>query len=314
MLKKKIYATARVYTTMYCTLEEAYNIPTPGTGKKKNSNLRCAARTSNDPNASAEPYDRYGAAAGKELATAFRKYGQEDFVNIPAGPGTSNPMANPTYVSKRNDYKYYCDQYNVCAPGVTEGFEDVGKKNSDAKPAKKACGPLQPPMYEIPFDEDARREYRSAMNVAMSQEQTATPPPKPKRREVDMSKVDGYYDEDLEQYLETKDMKASPIPVAPVLPKKNLDALPYDPTASPFSEAMKDLNEKNNRVEVLGKTFVERLVPTTRDTKGMWLDLLLFFSIGVLFVVLADQLVRFGMMLGMRRTVEMLVPLLEKRG
>ena len=308
---------------MYCTLEEAYNISTPGTGKKKNA-LRCAARPT-DPNASAEPYDRYSPSAGKELASAYRKYGQEDFTNIPAGPGVSNPMSNPSYVSKRNDYKYYCDQYNVCAPGVSEGFEDIGmnqqvgptgKKNNESKAPRQACGPLQPPMYEFPVDEDARREYRSAVNVAISQEQSATPPPKPKRREVDMNKVDGYYDEDLEQYLETKDMKAAPIPIAPNLPKRKLDALPYDPAASPFSEAMKDLNEKNNQVSVAGKTFVDRLMPSipSRDTKGMWLDLLLFFSIGVLFVVLADQLVRFGMMLGMRRTVEMLVPLLEKQG
>jgi hypothetical protein len=299
---------------MYCTLEEAYNIP-PSQGTKKKNTLRSPVRAAAvDPSISAEPYDRCSPGMGKELASAYRKYGQEDFVNIPAGPGMSNPMANPSYVSKRNDYKYYCDQYNVCAPGMAEDFQDLGVSKAAASKSnnKKACGPLQPPMYEIPIDEDAKNAYKDAMNVAMSQEQTALPP-KPKRREVDMSKVDGYYDEDLEQYLETKDMKASPIPVAPALPKKDLNALPYDPAASPFSEAMNDINQKSNRVEVLGKTFVERLAPTSRDTKGMWLDLMLFFAIGVLFVVLADQLVRFGMMLGMKRTVEMLTPLLENR-
>lgn len=310
MLKKKIYATARVYT-MYCTLEEAYNVPSQGS-KKKNSNLRCTARSANDANVSAEPFDHYGPTGGKELASAYRKYGQEDFVNVPAGPGITNPMANPSYVSKRNDYKYYCDQYNVCAPGVTEGFEDSGKPA--AKP-KKSCGPLQPPAYEFPLDAGAKKAYKDAVQVSLAQDPTTVLPPKPKAREVDMSKVDGYYDEDLEQYLETKDMKASPIPVAPALPKKDLNALPYDPEASPFSEAMKDLNEKGNRVDVIGKTFVDRLtpVPASRDTKGMLLDLLLFFAIGVLFVILADQLVRFGMMLGMRRTVEMLIPLLENQ-
>lgn len=307
----------RLGFTMYCTLEEAYNVPSQGT-KKKNANLRCMARSANEPNVSAEPFDHYGPNGGRELASAYRKFGQEDFVNIPAGQGASNPMANPSYVSKRNDYKYYCDQYNVCAPGVSEGFESgSGSSNGSGKPKppKRSCGPLQPPMYEFPMDDGTKKEYKNAVNVSLSQDQTAIAPPKPKGREVDMGKVEGYYDEDLEQYLETKDMKASPIPVAPALPKKDLNALPYDPAASPFSEAMKDLNEKGNRVEVMGKTFVDRLTPTmySRDTKGMWLDLLLFFAIGVLFVVLADQLVRFGMMLGMRRTVEMLIPLLENQ-
>lgn len=254
---------------------------------------------------SADPYDPYTPSAGREMATAFRRFGQEDFVGEPAP--LTKPL-NRSYAAQENDYKYYCDTHGICAK---EGFE--GGKLTVSKP-KQACGPLQPPPYEFPIDEETKKYYKNAIDVANNQEQTATPPPKPQGRPVDMNKVSGYYDEDLEMYMETKDMKATPTPAMPVVPKKDVDALPYDPSASPFSEAMKEANAHANKVPVLGKTFVDRMVvttPATRDTKGMWFDILLFFAAGVMFVFLCDQLVRLGMLLGMRRTVDLLTPFLE---
>ena len=280
---------------MYCSIQEAYDVPSfDRTVRKKRSacdSLRSAA--------SADPYDLN--MDRKERAQAFPKYGREDFV------GTLGD--EPTYNSMKADQKYYCDNYRVCSKQQVEGFTNPPSRKS---PATATCSPLSPPMYEIPVPEEAKRQYQKAVDLSMSQETSSTVTPVMKMRQVNMGDVAGYEDEDLDMYLQTKDMKASPIPVTNI-PKKELRAEPYDPKESPFAKSMTAL--KGQLTPAKPETTVEPLTPNSTpppvDKVSRWLDLLLFFLAGVLLIMMCDQLIKIGMMIGMKDTVDILTPMLR---
>lgn len=294
---------------MYCTLQEAYSIPSfdPASKGSKRGSRSCAP-LKNQQVQPADPFDAYNADTGRELAAAAPAYGREDF---------ANPVEKVSYSALANDYKYYCDNYGVCK----EGFENPSPSKSSSAPRKQqssstaprskqqgSCGPLQPPVYEYPMTEMDKKRYNVALNDALKQEQTATAPSKYEARRVDMNKVSGYYDEDLESYLQTKDMKASP--ALKELPKVDLKAEPYDPSESPFANAMQKFGGQQ-----LGSPYAsavqERMANVSAssartDKVGMWMDMLLFVLMGVLVIFLCDQLVKLGMMLGMKSTVNSL--------
>lgn len=317
---------------MYCSLQEAYNIPAfdPASKSHRSRPPRycggAAAARGTGTTPPADPYDAYSNGSGRELAAAPASYGREDF---------TNPGEKVTYASMANDYKYYCDQYGVCADPLTtakgtasdtavrEGFENPRPAPAVKKPkqpSQGSCGPLQPPAYEYPMSEEAKRQYNKAVKESLSYEHTATTPLRMEPRKVDMSQVSGYYDEDLESYLQTKDMKASP--AMKPLPKVDLQAKPYDPSESPFSDAMQKFKDKQSGYPVDSKkkmSEVEDLTGTRElniqartDKIGMWMDLLLFVLMGVLVIFLCDQLVKLGMYLGMKSTVAALSPIISK--
>lgn len=297
---------------MYCTLQEAYSIPSfdpASKGSKRNS--RSCGVPKNQPIQPADPFDAYNADTGRELAAAAPSYGREDF---------TNPVEKVSYAALANDYKYYCDTYGVCtnqSQPVKEGFENptsktstsLRKPQSSATPRKQqgSCGPLQPPPYEYPMSEMDKKRYNVALNDALKQEQTATVPAKYEARRVDMNKVSGYYDEDLELYLQTKDMKASP--ALKELPKADLKAEPYDPAESPFANAIQKFGGQpmgGPYAPVVQERMANVSSSARTDKIGMWMDMLLFVLLGVLVIFLCDQLVKLGMMLGMKSTVNSL--------
>lgn len=278
---------ARVDHAM-CSLEEAYNVRSPEQVSMKKYKGSCGS--------------------GSRTVDTFRPYGREDFT------GT---MGEETYNVKRHDAKYYCDNYRIC----NESFENPPPRSSSSKSSKmpppptKSCGPIQPPMYEYPVPEEAKKQYQKAVDLSMSAGQAggATETPVARRREVDMNNVSGYYDEDLEMYLQTKDMKASPVPVAQV-PKRELNAEPYDPETSPFAQSMTAFQGKLTPPPVATVPTRVEYVPTRGpvDHLSKWMDILLFFLAGILMIMICDQLLKLGMMLGMRDTIQIMTPYLKE--
>lgn len=306
---------------MYCTLQEAYSVPSfdPAAKSKKNRSSACAPRSGGAP---ADSYDTYGPERGRELAAAPRAFGREDFAN----QSLSTPVQKQTYAALANDYKYYCDTYGVCSDAppkpereqahVPEGFENFKTEstNSSNKKVRGAtCGPLQPPVYEYPMKEEDRRSYNRALDTALKQTQTSTAPTRVQPRKVDMSNVGGYYDEDLEMYLQTKDMKASPpLPTMPRSADSSNSTHPYDPSSSPFAEALDKFKGTPFSGGSVSSTARSELLQGSKDTGGLWLDLLFFVLIGLLVIILCDQLVRLGVMLGMKSTAAALAPILAQ--
>lgn len=321
MNKKHFFTTVRVVaiaTEMLCTLQEAYSIP------------------SFDPASTScpKPSDpAYGPNKGREAASFEKRAAsverREGFRNI-------DPEKAPSYKALAGDVKYYCDSYGICPstmPSVTEHFTTSESPSygsyavyDTAAPAKvpskkskrsmqsaskppKCTGPLEPPMYEIPISDEAKKQYNVAFNTAISQDQKATAAYTSEPRHADMSQVTGFVDEELDSYLQTSDMKAAPM-LTSSLPKTKLNAEPYDPEASPFARAY----ERYSRQPMGSDTVRERMTTASqpRDKSSMWLDILLFSLIGLLLIALCDQLVRLGIMLGMRSTVDALLPLIEK--
>lgn len=291
---------------MYCTLQEAYSIPSFDPASKNASQRSKRSCAPLKGGLASDPYDAFGPESGRELAAAPRSYGREDFMN---------PGEKASYAAMANDAKYYCENYGVCSS--KEGFENpppsAGKTKRTSK-QQRTCGPLQPPVYEYPLQESDRQRYNKALNEALKEEQVATAPYRTEPRKVDMDQVSGYYDEDLETYLQTKDMKASP--ALKELPKVDIKAQPYDPKDSPFAEAIQKYKGTSFAAPFSNvaatPSFDNGVWGTSRDKTGMWMDLIMFILLGILIIVLCDQLVRLGMMLGMRSTVEALQPLLAR--
>lgn len=269
---------------MYCTLQEAYQIPSFAARRKK----PCVTPL----NALEKPYDPQGVDEGSmEFAPAYRKYSREDFADAakmqkvygntkkPTKSTNNLPFVdNSAYTTgQASDYKYY-EKYGLQYPKIaTEGFEDQQCQPNDA-------------IYRIPVSEEAKQNYDAAMAVAINppNQPTSTELVLGKQRTNDMNKVTGYYDEDLEQYLKVSEMKA-----APMLQTKVEEPYEFKEIPSPFETDLAKYQSPRPQVSYL-------------------MDLILFVLCGLLVILLCDQLYRIALTTGVRETIDFLRPYLEK--
>ena len=295
----------------------------------------------------ADAYDPYGVDEGIGKAPAYRKYGREDFVAN--RDTTGSPMVDSVaYLKEASDYKHY-SRYGIKFPtmATTNGPINMGMEPfADQAPGPKKASTATTPraaeeqcaskdtMYRIPVSDESKEAYKKAMDMAISSKQAgATGQVLPQMRQADMSKVSGYYDEDLEQYLKVKDMKAAPMPsVSPIANTNIPPADPYDPEASPFSSALNRFNG-NLSPPITKENMAQAQAPYTPQaapqanaiahqdakdkdanglTTGRIIDLILFILFGVLVIFLCDQLYRLALMTGMKDTIEVIKPFLLK--
>lgn len=222
-----------------------------------------------------------------------------------------------SYASQYSDYDYICSTAGICIDNKSETFqnyETVAPSSSPgtgpARSSGKTCAPLSPPPYEYPLSEEDKARFRKALKVALEEMEDGprkglgsapAPPsrenvvPRPyESRNVDMTKVDGYIDEELESYMYVHDMKPA-IPMQEQrVPKselpKELPGLETAPTASPFVREAKTAGVK------IPENFTKK--------NQIWFDLLLFTASGILIIFLLEQLFKLAMMTGMKKTVE----------
>jgi len=281
-------------------------------------------------------------------ATAMRRYGREDFVSAtPPSAVRIGDRDKVTYKGMANDYKYY-KEYGVDLPSL-EGFASGSALPTDdpsAAAAARRSGPPPPPRgvcgapaqqrYEFPVTPEARAAYDRAIAANLAQESGATAAPRPMARQADMSQVTGYYDPELESYLSTSDLAAAPPMltrprIANVAPSGPTDATPYDPEGSPFGAALQRFSA--GRPEAMPASVARAshaaddaprfsgaapraTTPTglkipADSWQGVW-EILLFVVAGVLVLFLCEQLFKIAVMIGMRQTMDMLEPFLDK--
>lgn len=313
---------------MYCSLQEAYQIPVFATRRKKT----CGAAPES-AGESAGAFDPYGSDEGMGgLSPAYRKYGREDFTDSTA-PATANssetrrvlgntdaPTKNTTgqpiidsvaYTSgKASDYDYY-KRFGLQFPNIqAEGFADAPKEQ---------CGPHDA-TYRIPISDAAKKNYDAAMNIAINQpnQPLSTQQVLGQTRTAEMKGVDGYYDEDLDNFLRVSDMKAAPTPAA--LPKDDSKehAEPYDPKTSPFATAIANFKGQLTPPSFRTENMAGDMTSTNSSIlaafrKDYVMDLVLFVLSGILFIFLCDQLYRLAAMTGMRDTIDFIKPFLVER-
>ena len=148
---------------MYCTLQEAYNIPSFVSKKKKSCMNPLSTQMDNKQSPpigkisadNYDPYDTYTAENGKEHALAI-ELAKNAGVNNPNTIIMSNGMSSPSkktiegfsgengltmyntmtteipYKAQTKDYKYYCDAFNICPDPVIEGFNGSSSSQSNA--------------------------------------------------------------------------------------------------------------------------------------------------------------------------------------
>jgi len=281
---------------MYCTLQEAYDVPTFDSSAKKRKSCAVQAK------ASADAYDPFLPENGRG-ETAMYQGSKKN--NIEGFQSRETKLKSSTYNGLVSDYKYYNNTYGIGLPNMSsEGFQ--GQK--DAPPPAGKCSGGAPLRYEIPLSPESKAAYDNAMQTALSQEQHQTLSPVAEPRKVDMEQVHGYYDEDLEQYLQTKDMKAAPTLINTAIEKKDLNTQPYDPESSPYAKALDVF--KHDAIKTETATTQQPPKPVN-PWQNIW-DMLLFIFAGILIMFLCEQLFKMAMMIGMKRTIEMIEPYLLK--
>ena len=268
----------------YCTLQEAYNVPTFSRKKKG-----CLPM---EPNASAEPYDPFTEQKGREQAALVERF-----------ENASKPQAKQdqfglggdkvTYKSMETDYDYYCKNYNICP---LEKFTNAKEKKKDT------CTPLSPSNYEYPISEEDKAKFQKALKIALENMENPNPSPSsiPKKEPLPSnSDVTGFVDEELESYMKVHEMKAVPKP--PTVPQPPPKELPgFDPYGSktPF--------EKDTQKH-LGYTFPKNFT----QANAHWMDLLLFIVSGLLIIFLLEQMYKVTLMIGMKRTLQAMDHLMQ---
>lgn len=320
----------------YCTLQEAYNLPSDRAPARPRR--ACGAMPGQMAD---QPPAAYRAQEGRyEYAATPATTTREGFALIPSGTSTVAPLTpadalrqdpahRPAYQEDRMDQQYYCNQTGICAPGVVrEGFS--GNAPAPAGQASGApvpsCGPLDPPPYTMPISDQAKAEYKSAMNVAMDTQEHPNYPIRYRTpRTVDMNQVQGYTDDDLDEYLSAMappmpggEMPMTPPPTVtamgpppPPAPRPRPQAQPAPPATGPTGRVSYRPSAPAPAPASAPARSPAAAAAATASWQPVW-DVILFILVGILLIFLCDQLFKAAMMLGMRRTVELLEPILEK--
>ncbi len=330
---------------MYCTLQEAYNVPSfDPPGRKK----RCSPDV--QAKASADAYEAYRRDGGNGTGdfTMYRyatpkpvqdepiqgnrplqrRIPYETFAN--RGDMEDN-MSRPPYRAMEADRRQTCKTYGTCAADQMETFISgapvdhpqnlTSTKAGSGTPSKVSTNGGQcqtsSDFYEVPLSDETKKQFQKAMKTSLDQKTSSTRIPEPKMRYDDMKDVTGYYDEDLEQYL--KNSEASNVPSRfPMNPEaKPTDDL-YDPNTSPLQQTIRRFSEHSiqkplESEHLAGSSRYERKVyPMPSGSGSYGWDLALFILAGVLIIFLIDQLFKMGVMLGMRHTMELMDPFMKE--
>lgn len=286
--------------SQYCTLQEAYNVPS--FSRKKKGCLPV------EPNASADPYEPYSEQRGKEL-TSIEKFQDKPQARQDAmGEGE-----RVTYKGMTTDYDYYCKNFGICA---LEGFNSsqAAPVTPTAVPTpaplsaqgglhKDKCAPLDPPNYEYPISDADKAKFQAALKIALEQMETSVPPAQQgMQRPIQNNQIQGFVDEELESYMTVNEMNAAPKMMPLTVPKPSLTEVPgYDKQAgqtTPFEAEIK-------------KT--QRSAKSYTQTNKVWMDLLLFVASGLLLIFLLEQLYKIALMTGVRRTMTAIDNILQSR-
>lgn len=306
---------------MYCPLKEAYRIPDFDSAAKKRKG--CGAQG----NTPAEANDAYFPEAGRGEAARYNASFTEGFENNNKLPESREKIA---YRAQAPDYDYYCRSYGVCPETKVEGFQNAAPLQAQNPRAKnQQCSPPTPQRYEVPISPESRAAYDQALKTSLEQgSRGMTAPYVPEKREVDMEKVSGYYDEDLEQYLQTTTWKSAPTTTPITRPEKK----PFNPQAddytdTPFTRAQQyfekvgaSASSSTSSPAPVTYSMMEKTLkapaPKYGSGSSSWqntLDLLIFIMAGVLIIVICEQLFKVAMMVGMRRTIDILEPFLDAK-
>ena len=174
-----------------------------------------------------------------------------------------------------------------------------------------SCSPLQAPTYEYPISEEAKKGYDKALNTALNTTNSNQISYDEFNKLSNIKDVKPYYDDDFEQYLDIKNfknqinyqsssvqsLKEEPVREEPLPPRKEpLKEILLPPRDEPLP--IKDNSEKNNKKK---DQYYKNLI-----------NIGLFTFIGIVIILLCDQIAEIAINIGMKKTMQLLEPYLEK--
>lgn len=332
----------------YCTLMEAWGVDSFKSKKKAS----CATLPSGS--ASAEPYDPFNPeASGREVSGIAPTYNgpmpsppQPQIRVAPSGrtKAVEHFEANPlqmaaergsyqkqvnklystqneikedrtdttSYRGRANDYTYACQNYGICAP--VEPFTT----ETTLPPPKATCG-IPAPTYQYPLTPEEKARIQKAIelqNQEYAGSNRALPPQVPP---FSKKPVEGYVDEELEDYLSVNDLKATPAskPIS-MTPVKGVPEEPENGQPTPYEKsavALKNLSsvKEQPKKETVLKSYYSPLFGTAEERpRTNMFDILIYIATGILLILLLEQLYRLAVLIGMQQTVRILEPYLQK--
>jgi hypothetical protein len=300
--------------TQYCTLQEAYNVPS---FQRKKKSCRSDDKT-------VEDYDRYTEQKGKEQAV-IEKFQNERPLNK-QNLDIRKQQYSGSYSNQTQDYDYFCKTTGICAleEPFTSAAESVPSKPSN--PKEQSCAKLNPPEYQYPLTEKDKAHFKKALNVAIDEiddpKRPYTPtdryiPKSQDMRKVNMNKVSGFIDEELESYLDINEMKSE-------VPRKSvgsgirnkipgLDDVNQNTESPLVKDIQRSSSNSNSNSNNLSIPSMMPVMENFTQKNKVWMDLLLFIASGILIIFLLEQLFKLALMTGMKKTVEALQNILEEK-
>jgi hypothetical protein len=311
------------------------------------SKKKASCRTIPNVSASAEPYDPFNPeASGREVSGIAPSYtgpmpsppqphvritpsGRtkpvehfETVQNIVQGnPNTPtqdvrNLADKITYKGQVGDYTFACQNYGICAPVEPFANED---KEFTLPPPQSRCG-VSVPSYQQPLTATEKARIQKSIEV-QNQEYAGKTRILPNQLPPFSRKpIEGYVDEELEDYLSIHDLKATPAtkPVT-MTPVTDVPEEPEDGQPTPYEksvEAVKSLStvKEPPKKETVLRSYYSPLFGTAEESKPRtnMFDILIYIATGILLILLLEQLYRLAVLIGMQQTVRMLEPYLQK--
>lgn len=316
-----------------CDLMEAYNVPSFDTPKKRKG----CVLDNPSMKASSEPYEPYRNSSREDAM-----WQQPNSINGNSngnGGSGSKPLrrngagnnSNSTregfatmderkgfpkhYSGYYQDKTHYCEKYNICPETFTdyEAVPATPQKEQRKTKTQQCTGPLQPRPYDMPLDPEAKKKYNEALQLALNQETGADTYEFPKPLKPSEGDVNGYTDEDLDQFLKTTDMKSVGFQL-PSLPRNDQPVSGRDVYASPFAENMRDFTR--NGVPQLHPGVSSSMSGedqyVSKDPWDKVWDMALFIVAGLLLILLLEQLFKLAMLYGMKRAILAIEPLIQQ--
>lgn len=300
-----------------CSLQEAYSIPSFDTVNKKKNSTKSKSYSLPDKNKFYDSSNEYDFDNGKEFATAWNKYGKEDFQNMPDKPygelgksrsdtdknqnmniktpyiGTDTISNTSSYKGRAQDINYWCKENGVGCPDILpETFENPSSCKS------------YPQFYNIPqLNNKTKEEYDIAMNAAVNQNYSSTQSMRPPMRHYDISKLQGYIDDDDNEYLSLKQNRRNIIETSDTDYRKSNSNFSSDKIYRPYDNNLVEhmsMKGNNYSYDVYGNKNYQYTF-----------DIALFILAGILIIFLCDQIYRIAALSGMKETISVLSPILK---
>jgi hypothetical protein len=352
--------------TSYSTLQEAYNIDSFNTVRKKPKKPVVYAETEHNAGIN-EPFMNdyspqddcyYKKEYGVDTKVCRNQYSG---VRGSGGPGNAGAPGGPDNGSISrftNPSPQGAQQHIVRKPEANPSYVETSKlsmnstevhgyKSHQMNTQGNSCSPLQATNYDYPLSGECKKEFDKAMKTYTSDATVNNVP----YQGSETKSIQPYYDEDLEQYFDINNMTdainykssnktgyandntAEYRNMQTTSSKSGDDLLrteEYNLSEDDKKQALQALsvlqsietkinqqkaqksNDTNTKPQETNEKKPEEKKPNTFYNN--LINIGLFIFIGVVFILLCDQITELAIQIGMKRAISILEPYLQKPG